>query len=44
MNLDKGQFHKFHSKPYIIRKIKSKRVRWMRHVERMKYIRNTYKI
>jgi hypothetical protein len=36
--------HNFHASPNIIRMIKSRRMRWAGHTERMKEMRNTCKI
>jgi hypothetical protein len=42
-NLCNDEIHNLYTLPFIIRVIK-RRVRWARHVGRMKEMRNTYKI
>jgi hypothetical protein len=38
------ELHYFYASPNIIRVIKSRRIRWARHVARMGDVRNSYKI
>jgi hypothetical protein len=42
--LHNEELHSFHSSPDIIRLIKSRRIIWAGHVERMREMRNAYKI
>jgi hypothetical protein len=42
--LHNEELHNLYSSPDIIRQIKSKRMRWARHVERMGEERNVYKV
>jgi hypothetical protein len=42
--LHNGELHDLHSSPDIIRQIKSRRMRWAGHVERMGERRNVYRV
>jgi hypothetical protein len=42
-NLHSGELHSLYSPPYIIRQIKSRRMRWAGHVARMVEGRNVYR-
>jgi hypothetical protein len=42
--LQNGELHKLYSSPDIIRQIKSRRMRWAGHVERMGKGRNVYRV
>jgi hypothetical protein len=42
--LHNGELHNLYSSPYIIRQIKSKRMRWAGHVARMGEWRNIYRV
>jgi hypothetical protein len=42
--LHNDEFHNLYASPNIIRVIKSRRMRWARHVARLEEVRNTYKI
>jgi hypothetical protein len=42
--LHNEELHNLHSSPNIIRLIKSRRTRWVRHVARMGEKKNTYRI
>jgi hypothetical protein len=42
--LHNEELHKLYSSPNIIRMIKSRRIRWARHVARMRETRNAYGI
>jgi hypothetical protein len=42
--LHNDELHSFYSSPNIIRMIKSRRMRWARHVARMREKRNAYRI
>jgi hypothetical protein len=42
--LHNEELHNLYSSPSIIRMIKSRKIRWARHVERMRAKRNTYRI
>jgi hypothetical protein len=42
--LHMGELHKLYSSPDIIRQIKSRRMRWARHVARMGEGRNVYRV
>jgi hypothetical protein len=43
-NLHSGELHNVYSSPYIIRQIKSRRMRWAGHVARMGEGRNVYRV
>jgi hypothetical protein len=42
--LQNGELHNMYSIPDIIRQIKSRRIRWVRHVARMRERRNEYRV
>jgi hypothetical protein len=42
--LQRGELHNLYSSPDIIRQIKSRRMRWARHVARMGEGRNAYRV
>jgi hypothetical protein len=42
--LHNGELHNLYSSPYIIRQIKSRRMRWAGHVARMGEGRNVYRV
>ena len=42
--LHNAELHALYSSPYILRNLKSRRVRWARHVTHMEVSRNEYKV